>query len=31
VGYVDNEAFIWVSMTMEKGRFSEGIVDDGGA
>jgi hypothetical protein len=31
VGYVDNKAFIWVSMTMEEVRFSEEIVDDGGA
>ena len=31
VGYVDNKAVICVSMTMEKVRFSEEIVDDGGA
>jgi hypothetical protein len=31
VGCVDKKAFIWVSMTMEEVRFSEEIVDDGGA
>ena len=31
VAYVDNKAFIWVSMTMEEVGFSEEIVDDGGA
>jgi hypothetical protein len=31
VGYVDNRAFICVSMTMEEVGFSEEIVDDGGA
>jgi hypothetical protein len=31
VGRVDDKAFILVSMTMEEVRFSEEIVDDGGA
>jgi hypothetical protein len=29
VGYVDNKAFILVSMTMEEVGFSEGIDDSG--
>jgi hypothetical protein len=31
MGCVENKAFIWVSTTMEEVRFSEEIVDDGGA
>jgi hypothetical protein len=31
VGCVNSKAFICVSMTMEEVRFSEEIVDDGGA
>ena len=31
VGHVDNKALLCVSMTMGKARFSEEIVDDGGA